>query len=171
MIDVDKNKPNFTWREFYESNQFTFSDSYFLRFLDSVEHTGFYSGYERHFAWVVYVELSTRVATVRLGDGREKAALESIVSLFRTIRTEAANNGPYTAPVSVWVLSILNSEVRRFTGRWHPQTEFLDQSNTSPEAKQARTLFRGHLRDLQDVLQKVAQVLFSIATGPFRDDY
>lgn len=81
-------------------------------------------------AWEIYVELVTRVAVVELGAGQGvlREALDSLHSLFGTIRSILRRHGPSVARagafeasvVSVLAMAILNDVLRPLLAEWHP---------------------------------------------------
>ena len=76
---------------------------------------------DRNAAWELYIELMTRIATQPLGkqDGDEKAALESVVSLFGITREILRRRGRKTVRFSKVAIPVLNQILRPFTAKWH----------------------------------------------------
>ena len=87
---------------------------------------GFYPA-EKKAAWILHVELSTRISTQTLpaGLGVETSALDSIHALFgitRRVLIEGAPTGETLFPattVAVVAVAVLNQVIRPFTTRWH----------------------------------------------------
>jgi hypothetical protein len=81
---------------------------------------------EQQVAWILYVELSTRVALQPLDPehGLLREALASLHSIFTTTRTVLREAGPHVAghPNSVGAVAIkvLNQGMRPFLAKWHP---------------------------------------------------
>ena len=77
-------------------------------------------------AWALYVELSTRIATVPLDEdtGILREALTSIYNVFNTTRQILREAGPEIAkgPRSLGAIAIdvLNKGLRPFLVKWHP---------------------------------------------------
>jgi hypothetical protein len=119
-------------------------------------------------AWERYVELVTRVTTQPLEDedGVEVTALESVVSLFRCVRTLMRRSGPSAAALSALAIALLNYRVRPFTAGWHrPSAE----GRLSDPAIAGR--FRDELRVLQQDLRAVADALADMVQIPRLSDY
>jgi hypothetical protein len=76
---------------------------------------------DKNAAWELYVEMLTRVATQSLlpAQGRERAALESIYSLFPLTREIIKRNGRYSINFTKIAVVVLNQKVRPFTSKWH----------------------------------------------------
>jgi hypothetical protein len=76
---------------------------------------------EQQCAWEIHVELRTRITTQRLHylDGDEATALDSLVSVFRTVR-EVCRKAGAGAAVSLGIADVmLNQLLRPLTARWH----------------------------------------------------
>ena len=76
---------------------------------------------DKNAAWELYVELLTRITTQSLvaNEGDEKTALDSIYSLFPTIRAIIKQNGRECIEFTKLAVIILNQKVRPFTAKWH----------------------------------------------------
>lgn len=72
-------------------------------------------------AWELYVELLTRITTQPLSHetGDEKAALESMYSLFPTTRSIIRTHGRDAMEFTKIAVVVLNQIVRPFTAKWH----------------------------------------------------
>ena len=113
---------------------------------------------DRDAAWELYVEMLTRVVTQPLpsDSGDEKAALDSVYSLFPTTRGILRSHGRGTHFSKVAV-PILNQVVRPFTAKWHRR--FLSGS-LKPRARKE---FRKDLSGLLESLRKYSKMLAEIA--------
>ncbi len=111
-------------------------------------------------AWEMYVELMTRTATQPLDEqyGDEKAALESVYSLFPVTRQVLKNNTRSCAEFTKLAIVILNQVVRPFTAKWHRLS--LQGAFDNPEK---RVEFRKELGNLQLTLIKYARMLADMA--------
>ncbi len=111
-------------------------------------------------AWEMYVEIITRVLSRTLFSegGDEKAALESIYSLFPTTRELLKLYGRDGQTFSKLAVVILNQIVRPFTTKWHDMliNGFLNQDQ--------KIQFRGELEVLQNELRKYAKALAEVAS-------
>ncbi len=76
---------------------------------------------DREAAWELYVELLTRVATQHLSpdDGDEKAALDSIYSIFPLTREILRRRGSGCGEFAKLAIPVLNQIIRPFTVKWH----------------------------------------------------
>ena len=101
---------------------------------------------DRDAAWALYIELLTRVATQPLGagGGSERAALESVYSLFPTTRAIIKEYGRGCVEFTKIAVVVLNQIVRPFTATWHhvSVTGSLDRPDKAAE-------FRADLQELQ----------------------
>lgn len=115
---------------------------------------------DRDAAWDLYVELLTRITTQPLSDdaGVEKAALESIHSLFATTRGILRARGRQCVEFTKLAVVVLNQIVRPFTDKWHPICE---QGGFSDAA--TRREFREQLRQVKQRLLGYAKALADIA--------
>ncbi|PRX22178.1 hypothetical protein CLV67_105355 [Actinoplanes italicus] len=94
-------------------------------------------------AWRLFVESSTRVATQPLdqGSGVIRETLDSLYSLFGSVRAILLEAGPTTTPgatqtVEHLALGMLNGQLRPFLSRWHPRLTTWEQSNPdTPESQ------------------------------------
>lgn len=111
-------------------------------------------------AWAMYVEMLTRVITqpLPLGRGDEKAALESVHSLFQSTRDVLKEYGKDCDEFPKIAIVILNQKVRPFTAKWHRK-----KLRGTFKKKSGRAKFRKELKSLQEVLDEYARVLAAIA--------
>ena len=111
-------------------------------------------------AWELYIELLTRITTQPLGenDGDEKAAQESVYSLFPTTRSIIKENGRDCIEFTKLAIVVLNQKVRPFTAKWHRAS--LGSGLDSPEL---RKQFREELREVQSVLRIYTAMLAQMA--------
>ena len=111
-------------------------------------------------AWELYVEMLTRIVTQPLPaeTGDEKAALDSIYSLFPTTREILRKRGRKAIQFSKFAIPVLNQIVRPFTAKWH--REML--SGAFDDADK-RCKFREELGSLQEDLRNYNRLLADIA--------
>lgn len=111
-------------------------------------------------AWELYIELLTRVSTQALpeGHGSEKAALDSVHTLFPLTREIIKKNGRHATEFAKIAIIVLNQVVRPFTAKWHK----LSLEGAFSEESQC-IQFRVELFDLQVFLQKYTQLLADMA--------
>jgi len=94
---------------------------------------------DREAAWELYIEFQTRIATVPLKHGIEKAALDSLHNLFIAWRDMTKRYGPDAIYFLKHSQNHMNSEMRAFTEKWHALIE-----DTSLHLQ-----FRDELKELQ----------------------
>ena len=111
-------------------------------------------------AWDLYIELLTRITTQHLqpDHGDERAALESIHSLFAITRQIIKENGRDCIEFAKIAIVVLNQIVRPFTAKWHK----LSMSGAFEDEQKCKE-FRSELTDLQKELQKYTSALAEIA--------
>ena len=128
-----------------------------LRFLEAEFAP---SDADREAAWDLYVELLTRITTQRLtpGDGDEKAALDSIYSIFAETRGILRARGSGCGEFAKIAIPVLNQIVRPFTAKWHR----LSLQNCF-EDDQLNQEFRDELEELQEKLRQYTQALAAMA--------
>lgn len=123
---------------------------------------------DKNAAWELYIEMATRIITQPLPDkhGDEKAALDSIFSLFPTTREILKKHGRKTIQFSKIAIPILNQIVRPFTAKWHKLSLLKKDSKSGEEfyfydsdCKE----FRKELKNLQIELKKYNRLLADIA--------
>lgn len=80
-----------------------------------------YKKYDKDAAWLMYVELLTRITTQPIKDdvGDEKAALKSIYQIFAITRDILKQYGRQAESFSKIAIIILNQKIRPFTSKWH----------------------------------------------------
>jgi len=115
---------------------------------------------DKNAAWDMYIELLTRITTQPLADehGDEKAALNSIYSLFPITRQIIKNNGRDCIEFTKIAIIILNQKIRPFTAKWHK----LSLEGAFEYEKQCK-IFRKELKELQYVLSIYSAMLADMA--------
>jgi hypothetical protein len=118
-------------------------------------------GDDRHAAAKLHTQLASRISTQRLPylDGVEKAALDSLYSLFETTR-KIADKHPDGHHFDALVWYVLNTYLRPFTAKWHRESE-----SGSLSALDATDQFRAELRALQGVLVEFDRLLLHLRDG------
>lgn len=118
---------------------------------------------EERAAWCLYVEMSTRIVTQEMPDdvGSDEVALSSLYSLYTTSRELLKGIAPRSIArgkksFGVLTLNMLNSELRGFLSKWHPQIV----DGKFPTEHHAA--FRAELRALQQQLAPIVNGLKSI---------
>lgn len=111
-------------------------------------------------AWDLYVEMLTRIVTqpLALDHGDERAALDSVYSLFPVTREILRQHGPKAINFAKVAIPVLNQAVRPFTARWH--REALTDALEDPDKCQ---LFRDELKVLQADLRNYNRLLAELA--------
>ena len=105
---------------------------------------------QRRAAWALYVELATRISTQKLepGSGSAREALNSLYSLFDTVRQTLSTEGPnaVAGPDSVGPLSIrlLNEGLRPFMVTWHTKLSTFEDAERERLAEAFGPQFRGN---------------------------
>ena len=115
---------------------------------------------DRAAAWDLYIELLTRVATQPLPSdvGDEKAALDSVYSLFPMTREILKKHGSGCGEFAKIAIPVLNQIIRPFTARWHR----LSLAKAFENRPQCDT-FRKELAILQDRLRLYTRALSAMA--------
>ncbi len=115
---------------------------------------------DRDAAWELYIELLTRIATQPLAqdEGNERAALDSVHSLFPTTRAIIGKHGRGCFEFTKIAVVVLNQVVRPFTARWHG----LSLAGAFDDPAQ-RTLFHEELAALQKQLCQYTRMLADMA--------
>ena len=115
---------------------------------------------DKNAAWALYIELLTRITTqpLPIEHGDEKAALDSVYSLFATTRDVIREYGPECINFTKIAIVVLNQVVRPFTAKWHRKSLAGDL-----EDETGRTVFREELAVLQEELRKYSRMLADIA--------
>lgn len=115
---------------------------------------------DKEAAWALYIEFITRTAIQPLPNaaGVEKAALESLYSLFPTTREILKQYGRKGKAFSKIAIIVLNQVIRPFTAKWH-------RISQSKEFESYATIqqFRKELSALQNDLRKFVAILAQIA--------
>lgn len=115
---------------------------------------------EKDAAWELYVEMITRVVTqnLKLTDGDEKSALESVYSLFPITREILKRRGRDCTQFAKIAVAVLNQIVRPFTAKWHKKS----LKGAFQDSKECQA-FRDDLRKLQKKLCKYTHLLAVVA--------
>ena len=115
---------------------------------------------DRDAAWELYIEMLTRIVTQPLpaGSGDERAALDSVYSLFPTTRAILRRQGRNALQFSKVAIPVLNQVVRPFTAKWHGES--LAGAFDDPAR---RAQFRAELELLQEDLRNYNRLLANIA--------
>ena len=115
---------------------------------------------DRSAAWELYIELLTRIKTQYLSpdDGAEKAALNSVYSLFPLTREILRRHGSGCGEFAKVAIPVLNQVIRPFTAKWHRLclTSAFKDANRCAE-------FRTELADLQKALRSYTRALSDMA--------
>jgi len=111
-------------------------------------------------AWNLYIELLTRITTQNLqtDHGDEKAALESIHSLFSITRQIIKDKGRGCVEFTKIAVVVLNQKVTPFTAKWHK----LSIDGAFDDAQRGAE-FRSELALLQNELRKYTRALADMA--------
>ena len=126
----------------------------------SVSWTASFKNADRLAAWELYVEMATTVVTQPLEreNGDERAALDSLYSIFATTREVLRRHGPPANECSKVAIAMLNKAIRPFTTEWHGEAL---SGAFDDEVKRQR--FRTELAELQNHLQNYVEQLQKIA--------
>lgn len=111
-------------------------------------------------AWELYIELITRIVTqeLKLDDGDEKSALQSVYSLFPITREILKRRGRECIQFSKIAVAVLNQIVRPFTAKWHKK-----DLNGAFQIPEECLSFRKELIELQKDIRKYTHLLADIA--------
>ena len=131
---------------------------------------------EREAAWIIYVELMTRIAVQPLDPetGVLRETLDSLYSLFKLTRTVLCDAGPDVGrgqeALGHLAIDVLNKGLRPFMSKWHPRLLAYEAkrpeniSNVEYEhGWQHYNEMRKELADLQKEMQIYAKALAQIA--------
>lgn len=135
---------------------------------------------QKQAAWEMYVELATRISTVKLqkGEGLLREAITSLYSLFTTTREILKKYGPSIAtPANPndttfghLAIGILNKVLRPTLAKWHPslldweQQRPINRSMTEHEVQwEFDSELRKELNDIRKKLIEYANVLGVVA--------
>lgn len=115
---------------------------------------------DRNAAWELYVELATRISTQPLPPehGVEKAALDSLHTLFATTRDILKRSGPGASRFAPVAIAVLNDVLRPFLTRWHA-----DFAGDAPPDAEKLALFRVQLEELRQHMLAYVGLLETIA--------
>ena len=117
---------------------------------------------DKEAAWDLYVEMLTRVVTQPLPReaGDEKAALDSVYSLFPTTREILRRHGRASIQFGKVAIPVLNQVIRPFTTKWHRQslTGALTQGNKREEFRKELEVLQADLRNYNRMLAEIAGV-------------
>lgn len=116
---------------------------------------------DRGASWELYIELLTRVTTQRLlpEHGDEKAALESIYSIFPLTREILRRHGSGAGEFAKLAIPVLNQVIRPFTAKWHRLSLAGSFADTTKCAE-----FRDELSALQPYLRGYTGALADMAS-------
>ncbi|MFK8016853.1 MAG: DUF2235 domain-containing protein [Gammaproteobacteria bacterium] len=117
---------------------------------------------DKALAWDLLVELQSRIAVQALQDdeGTDKAALESLVSLFGFARESMKRHGVNCSNTSALLLAFLNHRIRPVTSKWHLESV---KNNWADNQSKSNSEFRDELRSLQSDLALLVNALGQIA--------
>ena len=110
-------------------------------------------------AWELYVEMITRITTqpLVLGNGLERAALDSVYQLFPLTRGILKTHGRHCINFAKVAVVVLNQVVRPFTSKWHIRM------SAAPLEGGAVVDFRKELAELQVNLLNYTRLLADMA--------
>lgn len=119
-----------------------------------------YTNWDSEVAWLMYVELLTRVTTQPLleSEGDEATALASIYNLFSITRDILKSYGKNAFNFTKISIIILNQKIRPFTAKWHKLS-----INGAFNNKTHCSQFRSELEELRKVLVSYTKLLAEIA--------
>lgn len=129
------------------------------------------TGSQRRAAWVLCVDLATRIVTQDMADenGDDGVALDSLYKFFQLARKTLSETQPRPAAdgytVESYVILVLNRDLRPFLSRWHPLWDTWHKANPEKLSKEweCHAAFRADLRGLQKKARQVAAGLAEIA--------
>ena len=117
---------------------------------------------DKNAAWELYIEMLTRIVTQPLpyNMGDDKAALDSVYSLFPITREILRRRGRSTVKFSMVAIPILNQIVRPFTAKWHREclTGAFDDKDKCREFRQELAALQEQLRNYNRMLANIADV-------------
>lgn len=118
------------------------------------------NNYDKEAAWLMYVELITRVTTQSLEDdsGIEEAALKSVYNMFELTRNVLKEKGRKAETFTKVAIIILNQKIRPFTSKWHREFE-----KNKYLTKEKCGEFRKELKELQKILTNYCRLLADMA--------
>ena len=111
-------------------------------------------------AWELYIEMLTRVVTQHLPSkfGDEKAALESVHTLFPTTREILRRHGRKATKFSKVAIPILNQVVRPFTTKWHAESLLAEAFCNEDKRQEFRKDLNNLLKDLRNYSRMLAEI-------------
>lgn len=115
-----------------------------------------YTNWDAEAAWILYVELLTRITTQPLSEntGIEKCALDSVHELFSITREVLKGYGRNAKSFTRIAIIVLNQMVRPFTSKWHMLSE-----NGAFDSRDKCQEFRIELEQLRIKLVSYARLL------------
>lgn len=115
---------------------------------------------DREAAWDLYVELITRISTQNLApnEGDEKAALDSVYTLFPLTRETLRRRGSGCGEFAKLAIPVLNQAIRPFTAKWHKASLAGCFEDPIPCEE-----FRSELLGLQQILLGYTRALAAMA--------
>ena len=115
-----------------------------------------YTNWDSEAAWLLYVELITRVTSQPLdeSEGDEQTALESIHSVFAITRDILKNYGKNARSFTPVALILVNKLLRPFTSKWHRQS--IQNGFNKDDAQKE---FRNDLNKLRESLVSYIKLL------------
>lgn len=118
-----------------------------------------YTDWDKEAAWLMYVELLTRITTQPMNDeGDEQTALNSVYKLFDITREILKEYGRKAINFTKISIIILNQKIRPFTSKWHKLS-----CENAFENKQLCKKFREELEILRHVLVAYTRLLAEMA--------
>jgi hypothetical protein len=142
-----------SWRHHLAAYQFSHTALFDAAFLDRWGDRRWNpEEADKRAAAELHTQISSRITTQPLGylEGVEVAALESVFQLFGKARDAADKNfGARHFELLTW--HILNTFVRPFTARWHPQAKSgaLSALDTTDEFRAELAALLGHPDDFR----------------------
>ena len=121
-----------------------------------------YTNWDSEAAWLLYVELLTRITTQGLneGVGVEKTALESVYNIFPITRDILKYYGKNAMNFTKIAIVILNQKVRPFIAKWHllSEQDAFERLDRCQEFRNELELLRKDLASYARLLAEMANV-------------
>ena len=120
-------------------------------------------------AWMLYVELVTRIATQDLAqdEGLDREALKSLYTLFASTRRILRDAGPGVGiakgSVGGVAIAVLNRGLRPFLSKWHRLLTIWEREDHKGQEWPQEAEFRAALQEVAQELSNYAEVLAIIA--------
>ncbi len=124
-------------------------------------------------AWLLYIELSTRIATqqLRTDEGLLREALDSLYKIFEITRQILRDAGPDVGMTEESVggiaIDVLNEGLRPFLAQWHPaleQWEAERPDNCSRKAHEEQWQLNQNMRqELEQLTQDLSEYVKALA--------